>query len=718
MKVVHATYLVVLLCVKTYSQPITLEEIWGTNHFSTEYFDDVRFLQDGKTFARLVSGNIVAYDAIELDSLGTIFKQSAFEETRNVHISSFTMDSTNNSFLLETDTRNKYRHSSQARYFLFNKKVNSLSLVNTDDRLIEAATLSPDGKRVAFVRDNNLFVKTGDNVRQITHDGALNAIINALPDWIHEEEFDLEQAYQWSPDGAWLAWIRFDESMVHPMTIPIYDSIYPSLFTYKYPKVGTPIAKPSVSLLNVKTMKTKRLPLPDSIDYIPQLSWSHNGQKLAIEAINRPQNKLTIHSFDVLSGKSTRLYNETSPTFIQLPNYFTWMKDNATFSLVTMCDGARRLCYFDSKGALIRCLTPGDISVLKTCGYDKYLDYIYFEMTDPDELNSKIFRVQPGGESFGFITPETGRSTNVIFSRDFMNFIYTNTNAQQEFTVYAVDYEKGLKNVLYSNTQAVSTFSSRGFARKEFFKINDGKGGYLNAYAIKPVDFDESRKCSILLYLYGGPGVQTVANEFDFDYYWQAYLARKDIITISVDPRGTPGRDQQFSEATFKKLGIVQMEDVETTVAFLKSQNWVDTSKIGIEGWSFGGYMALMALTHSKSFACGVAIAPPTDWTLYDAAYTERYMQLPEQNKEGYPGSSPLASAHKLHGDLLLIHGSADDNVHAQNSFLFCKKLQESQIPVETLFFTDKSHSISGRQSRLYLYSRMCSFIEKGLGKR
>jgi len=690
---------------------LTIKDIWQNYLFAPNYYDDVVFLSDNESIAKLDENKILKLKALTNDTLGILFDVNKFKELQNKTITDFKISPNDSCILFSVDSRQIYRNSNASTWYTYslkNKKILPLVLDNTN---IEIPSFGPYFNSVTFFKNNNLFLSVFGQQIQITSDGKKDALINGRGDWVYEEEFGVTKAFEWSPNGTKIAFLKFDETNVPTYTLTSYDSVYPTTFSYKYPKAGFAPSKVSVHIFDIKTKSIIKLDIPDKFDYIPMIKWSNDGEDIAIQTYNRLQNETHIFAYNVKSQKITKIYDEKRETYIPFPMGFTWLRNNNHFAIVTEKDGYDQLCTYTMDGKFERNCTNWKYDVTKLLAYDKELDYVFFEAAEPDETQRKIYRVRPDGSFLGYITPERGTNSDAIFSKDFFQCIYTNTNAKQEITTYCYDELKGLKNVLQSNTEENDAWQKTyNFQPKTFFRIPIDSIK-LNAWIIKPSNMENGKKYPVLLTVYGGPGQQEVTDDYDFHYYWYQYLAQQGYIVVCVDPRGTDSRGSAFRNIAYKQLGIPETNDIIDVVKYLRNQPEIDSTRIGIEGWSFGGYEALMCMTHSKLFKCGVAIAPVTDWQFYDNIYTERYMQTPELNPAGYKQTSVLESAKNLHGELLLIHGLNDDNVHIQNSYALCNILNNANIKYKFLLYPNKQHSLSGRPTRYNLFDSVTQFL-------
>ncbi len=693
---------------------ITLEDIWQKYLFVPDFYDDISFLNDNIHYVKSDNKKIISYNALTGDSEKTIFDIQNIPILKNKNIHSFTLNSNNDKILIATNATSKYRNTFKAQYYIYDLKKNIVDSLAQGSSDVELPNFNDDNNSVSYIKDNNIYIYKQKKDIPITHDGVKNAIINGRSDWAYEEEFETVKTYEWSPNGNLLAWIKFDETKVNEYPIIKFDSLNPNIQTYKYPLPGQKNSQVSVWLFDTLQNKTYQINIPDGFEYIPLIKWSNDGKYLAIQTLNRLQNETNIYAYSPEQKQLYIIYSEKRNSYITFPTYFTWLKSSNHFAIIREKDNYNRLCTYTIDGKLERVITEWNNDVTQIITYDKDADYLFFEFAEPDEMQRRIYKVRPDGSSLGCITPENGTNSNAIFSNNYKHCIYTNSNSKQEWTIYSFDSENNLKSTLYTN-KATLLEQDYSFSPKEFFTIQLDSTLKLNAWIIKPPHFRKTKKYPVLLSIYSGPGAQTVTNEFEYNFYWYQYLAQHGYIVLSIDPRGTDARGSSFRNAQYKQLGFTQMLDLTKSIEIIKKQRFIDSTRIGIEGWSFGGYQTLMCMTHSKLFKCGIAIAPVTDWNLYDCIYTERYMQTPLLNPDGYKKTSILNAAANLHGKLFLIHGTSDDNVHIDNTYRLCKVLNENQKQYDLKIFPEKRHSISGKGTRYYLYREISDFLFKNL---
>src|ERR1035437_2233608 len=482
--------LVFILCCTAsfvYSQKnIKLSDIWYDYKFMPDKYDDAVFLSDNATLARLQDNNIVRYNAITGDSLGIILNAQDFKQLKGKTIRDFKIAKNDSTILIAIDSKSSFRYSYLASYFVYTVKDKKIEPLIKDNVAIDIPDFNPSNNAIAFVKDNNLFIAQNGKSIQLSIDGKKDAIMNGRSDWVYEEEFELIKAYEWSPDGSQLAWLRFDESEVPEYILTSYDSVYPTTFHYKYPKAGYPNSKISIYIYNTKTKATTKVDAPNNFEYTPLIQWSLDSKHLAIQSLNRLQNHTTICSYNLASNKSTKIFDQQTETAFTFPMGFTWLRYNKHFAIVLPKDGFDQLCTFTLDGKFERNITNWKYDVTKVIAYDSLLDYVFFNAHEPDETQQRIYRVRPDGSFLGFITPEQGTNDDAIFASDYLHCIYTNTNARQEMTSYSFDELKGQKNVLQTNTATNDAWQKEyNFSPKTFFKI-PVDSIKLNAWIIKP----------------------------------------------------------------------------------------------------------------------------------------------------------------------------------------------------------------------------------------
>ena len=610
-----------------------------------------------------------------------------------------------------------YRHSRKGTYYIYNRKTKKLELIAKS--AIQEPHFSPAGDKVAYVKDNNLFIKNlkSNKTIQITNDGLKNSIINGIPDWVYEEEFGYSKAYEWSKDGQKLAYIKFDESEVPEFSMIRYnDELYPEVETFKYPKAGEKNSKVSLHYYDLNTGKTKKLDLGD-YEYIPRIQWA-NADCLTAVTLNRLQNHIKLYKYNTRFKKGGFVIDRTTDTYIDLGAI-----DNLTFLSAGQfiwsneTSGYNQIYLYDRTGKQIRQITKGNWEVTDFYGYDPLLNRIFYQSTETGSKNRAIYSIDLNGKHKKLLSPADGTS-DAEFSANHKYFIntFSNLKTPYTFTVNLGENGKVVKTII-DNKALLKKLKAYNLPTKEMTTFKSANGMDLNGYIIKPDNFDPHKKYPVLIYQYSGPNVQSVRNIWNgsFDYY-HYILAQQGYIVVSADPRGTGGRGAKFKKATYKQLGKLELEDIAAVGKQISDLPYVDAKRIGIWGWSYGGFMSSNAiLKKADIFSMAIAVAPVTNWRFYDTVYTERYNGLPDENPSGYDDNSPLFFTNGLKGKFLLIHGSADDNVHVQNSMRLARKLQENDQPFDEMIYTDKNHNIYGKKTRYHLFKKMLRYVKKNL---
>jgi dipeptidyl-peptidase-4 len=695
---------------------ISLEEIFLGHEFGQKTTYSLKSMRDGEHFTILDKYNyIIRFKYSTGDRMDTIFSTAGLNKKISYGISDYEFNDSESKILLVTSRQKIYRYSFSADYYIYNLSDQSLQPLCMDGRQ-EIATFSPDGNFVAFVRNNNLFYRdlTAGKTHQITHDGKKNEIINGKPDWVYEEEFDFRKAFSWSPDGKKIAFYRFDESEVRQFNIIKYDSLYPTIYSYKYPKAGEDNSKVSIHVYDINTGITQIMDIGENEDqYIPRIMWTQDPEKLCIVRLNRLQNKIDIMIADASTGKSKIIYTEKNKYFISdiSDDYITFIDSSNQFIIKSETDGYMHLYLYDIRGNLINQVTMGEWDVDKFFGFDPDKGLLYYTSSEVSPLERHVYSIKPDGSDKNKLTNKPG-TNKALFSNGFKYFINYHSTADSPNYISVHNSSGELLRVLEDNAALKDKIRSYVFVKKEFIKVPVSEGLELNGYIMKPANFDESRKYPLLMFAYGGPGSQRVKDSWQSRLPWFQMLVQSGYIIACIDNRGTDARGEEFRKCTYMQLGILETEDLIKSAEYLGGFPYIDSSRIGIFGWSYGGYLALFCLAQGAHiFSMAIAVAPVTHWRFYDTIYTERYMRTPEENRKGYEQSSPLNIIDKIKGDLLLIHSTADDNVHLQNSMELIKKLVENNIQFEMQFYPDKDHSIRGGYTSYHLYKRMTDFI-------
>lgn len=679
---------------------------------------------DGESYYQLNSNG----SAIEKVSYKTGAKKVVFDskEARDCpvnHWDGFSFSEDEGKILLHTNSKYIYRRSFSADYYVYEIYHNKLTKL-TQAGGERIATISPNGRMVAFVKDNNVYLKKLDFNTEIavTTDGKVNSVINGATDWVYEEEFRLTNSITWSPDNSTFAFLRFDETDVRMWQFQIFggqcnaDSkykLYPGLYEYKYPVAGEVNSKVTVQSYDVdnRVIKTMKVPMA-SDDYIPYIVFGPTADRLMVFKLNRNQNEATIYAVNPRSTVAKSVYTEKSKTWIDIDLFNQTKFYNDHFIVMSDRSGYTHLYQYTNAGALSKQITNGEWNVTEYYGYNETLKTYYFQSTITSPLDRTITKLDAKGV-VSAVVKEPG-TFSASFSKNMAYYVQTFSDAKtpEQYKVCSAA-GKALRN-LELNSEYAAKFTGADVPQREFFKFTTGDGITLNGYMIKPLDFNASKKYPVIMAQYSGPGSQYVLNKWKLD--WEAYFATQGFIVVAVDGRGTGGRGKAFESIVYMNLGYYESIDQIAAANYMASQPYVDAKNIGIYGWSFGGYEVLMAMSQDNSpYKAGVAIAPVTDWRFYDTIYTERYMRTPQENDEGYSKSAPINRVEKLKGHLLMMHGTADDNVHVTNAYEYSSKMASSNKLFDLMIYPNMNHSINGCETRVPLYMKVLDFYNTNL---
>lgn len=695
---------------------ITLPEVTSGAFAARGAGNGFRSLPDGKHYT-LISDDyqrIVKYEYATGRAVDTLFDIAKARECDIKAIWDYDIAPSGHHILIYTDIKPIYRRSYTLRATHYDVRRNLCEPLTEGDIMIP--TFSPDGRMVAFVRDNNIFIKKFDfnSEVQVTTDGKRNEVINGTTDWVYEEEFSTTRLMEWSPQSDFLAFVRSDESQVKAYSMPIYgDDLYPTDYVYKYPKVGEQNSTVSLHLYNLDLKRTDRVDLPlDADGYIPRIVFTGWGSDLAAITFNRLQNDLKVYRINPKSRTPRLTLREQDPRYInnEFINSMRFVPDGIV--MLSERDGSTQLYKYGTNGALQQRLTQGNWDIISFYGCDSEGN-VYYQAADQTPTQRRVLKTTPRGKTT-VLAGEAGIN-RASFTQDYSYFINSYSNAKTPaITTIRTTKEGKVIRTLEDNAQLVTKLKGYDYNDKEFFTIEVAPGRTLHGWMIRPPHFDASKRYPTVMHQYSGPDSQEVLDQFYIG--WEYALAQAGYIVVCVDGRGTGGRGTEWRKCTYRELGLRESSDqIAAAEALPKQFNYIDGSRIAIFGWSYGGYNTLMSLCRGKVFRAGVAVAPVTDWRFYDTIYTERFMATPQVNNKGYEASSVLSIAHNLHGDLLVIHGTADDNVHLQNTMRLATELVKADIPFEMATYTDKDHSIYGGNNRQHLYSRIIEFLDRKL---
>ena len=671
-------------------------------------------------------GSLVVYDYKSGDSVTTLVNAGDLVPEgieKPIKLGSFKMSADETKYLIPTETEQIYRHSSKSTYIIWDAKTKNLQTLSEDK--LQLATFSPDGSKVAFVRENNLFYKdlNSEQETQVTSDGRFNYIINGTCDWVYEEEFGFTKAFFWSPDSKKIAFYRFDESAVKEFTLINYGELYPELYTYKYPKAGEDNSLVDIYVHHLENRETLKMDIGEETDqYIPRIKWTKDPNLLAIQRLNRLQNHLDILLADATSGQSRIMYTEDNKYYVDITDNLFFLPDLEHYIITSEADGYNHIYLYHIRNGITKQLTSGTWVVKDVYGYDEKKKRVYYQSTESAVQGRDIAWVDLKGKR-KTISEKPGTNSGT-FSKNFDYYINTWSNANTPPFISVNNREGKEVRVLESNQKLVEKMEKYKMSPKEFFSFGspeftlpDGTSVELNAWKILPTDFDPQKKYPVLLTIYGGPGSQDVRDSWGyFNYMWYQMLAENGIMVVAVDNRGTGSRGEEFKKMTYKELGKYETIDYIETAKYLGTLDYVDKDKIAIFGWSYGGFMASNAITQGADyFSTAIAVAPVTNWRYYDNIYTERFMQKPQDNPDGYDNNSPINHVDKLKGNYLLVHGSADDNVHYQNSMDMITALVNANKQFDLYIYPNKNHGIYGGNTRFHLYRKMTDFLYEHL---
>jgi dipeptidyl-peptidase-4 len=711
-------FIVCLLSIALYQslfaqkKQISLEDICINYKFYSASPEGFNFMKDGQHFTRLETSGIVKFDIKTGKDVTVIYSND-----NKVQISDYSFSEDEKYILMETNPESIYRHSTKADYFLYDviqKKEKNLS----ENGKQRNTTLSPDAKMIAFVKDNNLFLKeisTGKET-QITKDGKENSIINGVADWVYEEEFSFTKAFYFSPDASKIAWLRFDESAVKEFTMTYYtNELYPNESKFKYPKAGEKNADVTVFVYDLKSKKKTQIEVGgDKDQYIPRLKWTP-ANELCIFRLNRRQNELNILKAEH-NGKTKVMFTEKNNCFIDINDHMTFV-DKDKFLWMSEADGFKHIYLYGTDGKLIRQLTKGEWDVTNFYGYDAKNNLIYFQAAAEKSYNREVYSVSINGGSMKKLSSESGEN-DAVFSSDFRFYIneYSNLKTPPVFKVFETEKNTEIR-IEEENKSLKELMKQYEIGEQNYFSFKNDDGIELNGWMMLPADFDASKKYPVFMYVYGGPGSPTATNHWDNgNANWFRMLTQKGYIVVTVDGRGTEPRGEKFRKVTYLQLGKYEASDQISAGKYLGNLPYVDKNRIGIFGWSFGGYLSSLCLAKGNDvFKMAIAVAPVTNWKWYDTIYTERYMRTPAENMKGYEENSPINFAANIKGKYLLVHGFGDDNVHFQHAVEMSRVLVEKNIPFEQMFYPNKNHGIYGGLTRMHLYTKMTDFILKNL---
>ena len=713
-------YLIFLIIQTIISQEykIDSEKLWEGD-YEPKRLESILSMKDDNHYtvleqnAELNSSLIILNSFINPKKRVVLFDSKRFSE--NLEISSYSFSKDEQNLLLETHSDPIYRRSKQGVYWIYNLK--SKELQKLTDEKVQEPTFSPDGKNIAYVYRRNIYVKNliTKAKMQLTFDGDYQTI-NGITDWVYEEEFGFVRAFHWSPDSKKIVFMRFDESNVPIFSMGIYGKdTYPFPYMFRYPKAGETNASVDLFVLEIESRIRQPIIFKEKPYYIPRIKFDGGQNTLIIQTINRHQNDLRVFSYNIENKTFRLLINEKDKAYVSIHDDLKFIDDN-NFLWTSERDGYKHIYRYDKNGNLINQVTKGNWEVTKMYAYNSDLKEIYYQSVDGSSIERGIFAIKINGKGKRILQPTNG-TNGANFSKKGSYYIhsYSDEKTPPKYALYQTRKNKLISELL-NNQKLCKRLESYNLSNREFSTLNVN-GLNFNMWMIKPDNFDPKKKYPLLMFQYSGPGSQQVSNRWgDSRTIWHKVLANKGYIIACVDGRGTGFKGAEFKKSTY--LNLVKYESIDQIEAAksLGSLSYIDESRIGIWGWSFGGHMAAQCLLTGKEvFSMAIAVAPVTNWRFYDTIYTERFMRTPQENPDGYDLNSPLNYADKLEGKFLIIHGSADDNVHVQNTMRLVEELIQEDKQFEWMIYPDKNHGIFGGNTRRHLYTKMTNFIIENL---
>jgi dipeptidyl-peptidase-4 len=684
--------------------------------FSPRSVRSVNWMQDGQFYSALRQNQIVKFDITTGDQVEVLVNGDELD----LKIDDYRFSADESQVLLLTDRQSIYRRSFTADYYLYSLGASTAEKLSEDRQ--SYATFSPDGKKVAFTRDNNLFYKNLETDEEIavTDDGRFNYIINGSSDWVYEEELYITKAFEWSPDSKKLAYYRFDESEVPEYNMQVWNdgALYPEDYRYKYPKAGETNSTIEIFVYELSEDKKTKVDIGEETDiYIPRIYWTKDANLLAVQRLNRLQNKLDILHVDAFSGSSEVILTDESETYIDFTfcDDLTYLDNGKQFLFSSEKDGYKHFYLYSLSGKLEQQITSGEFEATQLVGLDQDKGMLYYLSTETSPLEQQLYAIRLNGKGKKKLSDRAGVD-RINMSGDTRYYLKYHSSDAEPLRVSLHQTEGNTEiKVLQDNEDLKARIKEFNLVDKEYFTYESEDGTELPGYMLKPADFSEQKQFPVLMYQYSGPGSQSVSNGWGGSHFaFHQLLTQKGYIVAVVDTRGTGNRGDYFKKQTYKQLGTLEVQDLISAGEFLGDLSYIDKARVGIWGWSYGGYMSSLAiLKGAETFKAAIAVAPVTTWRYYDTIYTERYLQRPQDNPGGYDQNSPIQFTDLLKGNYLLVHGTGDDNVHFQNAVALQEELINSGKQFETFYYPDKAHGIGG--VRGHLYQMLVDFLEEKL---
>lgn len=732
MKKLFVLFYALMCLVSLQAQKVTLQDV-ANGTYRAQSIQGLKPMLDGEHYTQISKDHkrIVKYSFKTGKEVATIFDVATARNHKLKSFDDYIMSPDESLILIQTETKPIYRRSFTAVYYIYNVRNRTLEPLSNNGPQ-QVPLFSPDSHQIAFVRNNNIYLIKllfGNSESQVTKDGEYNKVLNGIPDWVYEEEFSYNRAFDFSADSKMIAYVRFDESQVPMYSFPWYKGMapektkyttYPGSYDYKYPKAGVVNSKVSVHSFDIKSRVTRKMELPvDSDGYVPRIKFTDDPEKLAIMTLNRHQNRFDLYMANPRSAICKVAIRDEAEQYIKEQAYsdITFYPEHIV--MMSERDGYNHLYLYTIGGNLVKQITKGEFEVKDFLGWDQKANVFYYTSNEGSPLRTAVYKIDGKGKKTKLST-RTG-TNNALFSKNLNYYINTYSSAQTP-TLITLNNNKGQEMVtLLDNKELKSKTAQLNMPTKEFFSFKTSEGVELNGWMMKPANFNPSKKYPVIMHQYSGPGSQQVLDKWGIGSFgdggmFEAVMCDKGYIMVCVDGRGTGGRGAAFEKCTYLSIGVKEATDQAEAAKYLSTLPYVDGSRIGIWGWSYGGYNTLMSMSEgSGAFKAGVAIAAPTDWRFYDSVYTERFMRTPKENGNGYQASSAISRASKLKGKLLLIHGSADDNVHLQNFMEYSEALVQANIQFDTQIYTNRNHSIFGGNTRNHLMNRVANFFLQNL---
>ena len=699
---------------QTSSKEVTLKEITAGAFNQKSSTGEMCSLPDGAHYTAMNAERnmIIKYAYRTGNAVDTLFNTQTARECNFDTFQGYMISATGHRILVWRDTEQIYRRSWKANIFDFDVRRNYVKPLTQSKSKQMIPTFSPDGRMCAYVRDNNIWIAKFDfnTETQVTTDGVPNKILNGITDWVYEEEFSVTNLMSWSEDSEHLAFVRFDESDVKEFKMQTFDgSLYPDFYKYKYPKAGEKNSDVTLHAYSVETKDIKTLKLPsDDACYIPMIKFTKNPEQLAVMTLNRHQNVFNMYYANPKSTVFRLILREENACYVdsELLKHIEFTP--AGFTYLSEKDGYTHIYQYSNTGVMKRQVTKGNWDVTAYLGTDPATKAVYYQAAEESPISRAVYKMDVKGKKTKLSTlPGTNSAS---FNADFTYYTNRNSSAQSPLLIAVHDAKNKQVRVLEDNNALRNKLTDYSLAKKEFIKLHTASDIELNASILKPANFDSNKKYPVLMVQYSGPNSQQVLDSYGFD--WAQHLAANGIIVVSVDGRGTGARGEEFRKCTYQRMGLLESQDQVEAAQALGKLPYIDAKRIAIYGWSFGGYCTLMSMsTGNGTFKAGIAVAPPTDWRFYDTVYTERFMRTPNENFEGYKSTSPIQLAGQLEGKLLLVHGTADDNVHVQNSMDYAEALVQANKQFDMHIYTNRNHSIYGGNTRYHLFTKLSNFL-------